>query len=91
MDEDRTRRDARNAEPPGGREFPARQARQGRKGIPVLWVLIGGLVLAAVVWALVEFYGEGIQDESREIDAGGPSVGETAPQDPSALPPAGQN
>lgn len=35
-------------------------ARQGRWGSRVLWVLIGGLVLAAVAWVGVEMYGEAI-------------------------------
>jgi len=36
------------------------KARQGRWGSQVLMVLIGGLLLAMVVWAGVEFYGEAI-------------------------------
>ena len=36
------------------------KARQGNRGWQVLMVLIGGLMLAAVVWAGVEFYGESI-------------------------------
>lgn len=35
----------------------ASEARQGGTGRPVLAVLIGGLALAALVWAGVEFYG----------------------------------
>ena len=31
-------------------------ARQGGKGRPVLYVLIGGLVLALIAWALAEMY-----------------------------------
>lgn len=34
------------------------KARQGRRGGPVLLVLIAALVLAAVAWGIAEFYGE---------------------------------
>ncbi len=35
----------------------AREARQGRLGRPVLYVLIGGLVLAMIAWVIVgHFY-----------------------------------
>lgn len=33
------------------------KARQGRRGVPVLLVLVFGLLLAAVVWWGVEVYG----------------------------------
>lgn len=36
------------------------RARQGRRGKPVLIVLVSALALAAIVWAGVEFYGEAI-------------------------------
>ena len=39
------------------------RARQGPRGRKVLMVLVGGLILAMIVWAGVEFYGE-------EIDQG---------------------
>ncbi|GGA61924.1 hypothetical protein GCM10011385_14600 [Nitratireductor aestuarii] len=67
------------------------RARQGRRGTPVLMVLVGGLILVAIVWALVELYGEGIQDESRELNPSGQQSEQTTPQDPNQLPPAGQN
>ncbi|WEX10045.1 hypothetical protein [Chelativorans sp. AA-79] len=38
-------------------KVPPKKARQGREGFPVLLVLIGGLVLAGIIWALVEVYG----------------------------------
>jgi hypothetical protein len=31
-------------------------ARQAPKGVPVLWVLIGGLVLIGVAWAAVSLF-----------------------------------
>ncbi|MCR4267068.1 hypothetical protein [Nitratireductor sp. ZSWI3] len=34
-----------------------KKARQGRRGLPVLLVLVFGLLLAAVVWWGVEVYG----------------------------------
>lgn len=40
--------------------IPTDKARQGRSGVQVLTVLISALVLAAIVWAGVEFYGESI-------------------------------
>lgn len=42
------------------KEIPPTKARQGRKGVQVLMVLIGGLLLAAVVWWAVEIYGSAI-------------------------------
>lgn len=38
----------------------ATEARQGRRGKPVLMVLVGGLVLAMIVWGGVEMWGESI-------------------------------
>jgi len=46
------------------------RARQGHWGRRVLMVLIGGLVLAGVVWAGVEIWGEQI-DRPAASDAGG--------------------
>lgn len=40
--------------------IPTDKARQGRGGFQVLMVLVGGLLLAMIVWAGVEFYGEAI-------------------------------
>lgn len=40
--------------------IPTDEARQGRWGWQVLMVLVGGLLLAMVVWAGVESYGEAI-------------------------------
>jgi hypothetical protein len=49
------------------KEVPPRKARQGRRGFPVLLVLIGGLVLAGIVWVFVEIYGVMI-DESQPVE-----------------------
>ncbi len=40
------------------------KARQGRPGRQVLYVLIAALILAAIVWAGVELYGQQIDDSS---------------------------
>nr|WP_246683319.1 hypothetical protein [Mesorhizobium sp. B2-1-3A] len=34
------------------------KARQGRLGRPVLFVLLGGLLLALIAWGIAETYGE---------------------------------
>lgn len=41
--------------------IPTDKARQGRRGRQVLMVLICALVLAALVWVGVEFYGRTIE------------------------------
>lgn len=38
----------------------AKEARQGLLGRPMLFVLLGGLLLALAAWGLVELYGENI-------------------------------
>lgn len=45
-------------------EATAVQSRQGLLGRPVLIVLIGGLVLAAVAWAVAGQYGEAIDNDA---------------------------
>lgn len=76
------------------KNISAPEARQGRRGVPVLMVLIGGLAFAAIIWAVVEFYGESIRDEDSEVNSGAQApVEQTVPgaDDPAVLPPAGQN
>lgn len=41
------------------------KARQGRRGSPVLLILIAGLILAAIAWAIAEFYGQATEPEGR--------------------------
>ncbi|WP_309085113.1 hypothetical protein [Chelativorans sp.] len=48
-------------------KVPPKKARQGREGLPVLLVLIGGLVLAGLVWAAAEIYGSAI-DEQQPVE-----------------------
>ena len=47
------------AESPSSEEHPVSldktDARQGRLGLPVLYVLIGGIVLALIAWAVVQY------------------------------------
>lgn len=72
------------------------RARQGLLGRPVLIVLIGGLVLAAVAWAVVGRYGEAIDNDAatqtkQSTTAGGSPA--AAPADQQVIdntPPAGE-
>lgn len=45
---------------------PPEKAKQGRKGTPVLVVLVVALVLAAIGWWGVELYGERIDTRAQE-------------------------
>jgi len=47
-------------------ELTPDKARQGRPGWPVLRVLVGGLVLALIVWGLVAIYGAYIRPPASE-------------------------
>jgi hypothetical protein len=44
----------------------AKEARQGLLGKPVLMVLIGGLLLAAIAWGVAEIYGESTDDSATQ-------------------------
>lgn len=59
--------------------LPPKKARQGRKGVPVLIVLIAGLILAMGAWWVVEYYGTAIEPPEHQ------QVGD--PQQPSAQTP----
>jgi len=92
MEDNNTPRDTSAPSSRHPKDVTASEARQGRRGVPVLMVLIGGLVFAALVWAIVEFYGESIRNEAQEVETGGQApVEQSAPDDPATLPPAGQN
>ena len=65
------------------KEIPERKARQGRLGSPVLMVLLGGLVLAMVVWGVVGIYGWMIAPDQPSGDPAVPVTEETAPLQPS--------
>ncbi|WP_274423121.1 hypothetical protein [Chelativorans sp. YIM 93263] len=48
-------------------KMPRKKARQGREGFPILLVLIASLVMAGIVWAIVEIYGVVI-DENQPVE-----------------------
>lgn len=48
-------------------KVPPKKARQGRQGLPVLMVLVGGLLLAAIAWGIAELYGNSI-DERQPVE-----------------------
>lgn len=47
-------------------KISATRAKQGRWGVPVLFVLVFGLALAGLVWVGVELYGERIDTSSTQ-------------------------
>lgn len=57
------------------------EARQARKGLPVLYVLVGGLALALIAWAGVEMY----RPEPAPL---APATDTTAPATPAPAAPA---
>ncbi|NMG38151.1 hypothetical protein GRZ55_02715 [Chelativorans sp. ZYF759] len=70
------------------------EARQGRRGAPVLVILIVGLLLALVVWWGVGMYGTAIEPAAQDQVGGDPmeqSGEETPPatQPPPETAPAG--
>jgi flagellar basal body-associated protein FliL len=50
--------------PTGEKKISTDKARQGKRGQPVLIVLIAALVLVAIAWAISEFYGQSIEDDA---------------------------
>jgi hypothetical protein len=56
------------------------EARQGLLGRPVLMVLIGGLLLAAVAWAGAEMFGESTDnDAATRVEQTTPATDQAAP------------
>lgn len=51
--------------------LPASRARQGNWGRPVLIILVVSLVLAMLVWAGVEFYGQAIETPATQTGPAG--------------------
>ncbi|WP_367717367.1 hypothetical protein AB2N04_04595 [Nitratireductor sp. GISD-1A_MAKvit] len=49
------------------KSIPSENARQGRRGFPVLMVLVFGLLLGALVWWGVEVYGL-MLDEQQPVE-----------------------
>jgi hypothetical protein len=64
----------------------ATAARQGRTGVPVLFVLAAGLILALVAWGWAEWWREAT-DPPTEQNTAAPQPG--APQAPPQAPTAG--
>lgn len=62
------------------KEIPPKKARQGGTGTQVLMVLLGGLLLAVIVWGAVEIYGWSIAPEQPSGDPSTPVADEAAPQ-----------
>lgn len=54
-------------------ELTPREARQGKPGWPVLYVLIGGLVLAGLVMAIIMFGANLLDTVPNEATKGGTS------------------
>ncbi|RCW78831.1 hypothetical protein [Phyllobacterium bourgognense] len=65
----------------------AREARQGPLGKPVLWVLIGGLLLALFAWGGAEMFGESTDNKAMQ-GQNAPTTGQNKPSD-QATPPTG--
>ena len=49
-------------------DIPEKKARQGRLGKRLFVILIAALVLLAIGWGLVEFYGEAIDENTPGSD-----------------------
>ena len=65
-------------------EVPTNEARQGRTGTHVLYILIGGLLLAGVAWGIAELYGEHAKSPSTQR----PAQSSTAPASDTSSDPA---
>lgn len=55
------------------------KARQGKKGVPVLKVLIGALVLVAIVWGGLEIWGSNIAPPDSNANGSAATGTTTAP------------
>ena len=51
------------------KEIPPQKARQGKKGRPVLIVLISSLIIVALVWLGAEIYGSHIPESENTMDS----------------------
>jgi hypothetical protein len=58
-------------------EETATEARQGRKGTPVLKVLVVALILAALAWGAAEWWGESTDPPAEQTAT--PPAGEATP------------
>jgi hypothetical protein len=64
----------------------ATEARQGRKGTPVLMVLISALILLAVAWGVAEWWGEATDPPAQQTAS--PPAGDNTPANSNATPSA---
>lgn len=64
----------------------ATEARQGRKGSPVLMVLISGLVLVMLAWVAAEWWGQAAEPPAQQTAT--PPAGDNTPQNSDAAPSA---
>ncbi|WP_353844888.1 hypothetical protein [Rhizobium sp. CSW-27] len=62
----------------------ATEARQGRRGAPVIAVLAGGLLLAMLAWGAVEWWAQTTEPPAEQTAT--PPAGDTAPGNPNAQP-----
>lgn len=83
--------------PHAPQNVPPVRARQGRLGLPVLLVLAGGLILAAIAWFGAELYGDAITPPVSEQvgNPAAPSAGQPDSRSggdaaPATQPPASQ-
>ncbi|MEJ1120174.1 hypothetical protein V9K92_17000 [Phyllobacterium sp. CCNWLW109] len=65
-----------------------KEARQGPLGKPILYVLIGGLLLALIAWGGAELFGEGTDNSATITEQENPAAGQNKPSD-QATPPSG--
>ncbi|MGL4197666.1 MAG: hypothetical protein ACRCSX_07885 [Allorhizobium sp.] len=72
-------------------EVTATEARQGFRGKPVLIVLLGGLILAMLVWIPAEWWGNSIApNEPQQQTAPSPAENQPAGAQPQSNPTPGQ-
>ena len=51
------------------KDIPPQKARQGKKGRPVLIVLISSLIIVGLVWLGAEIYGSTISESENSMDS----------------------
>ncbi len=59
----------------------AAETRQGPLGRPMLKVLIGGLILAAIAWGAAEMFGESTDNNATISGQESPAAGQNKPSD----------
>ncbi len=71
---------------PPERTISATEARQGRKGLPVLKILIAGLILVFIAWGVAELWGQATAPPAEQTAT--PPAGDTTPATQDAKPTA---